>query len=1078
MKLIKIPKESFRHFKQKMLTGLLLLCIMNILYAQEHILKGLISDDNNTPIPGANIVIKGTTTGTISDSEGKFTLDLTDYENPVVTISYIGYLTEDVQVGDQTELIYSLVPDLLSLDEVVVVGYGVQKKSDLTGAIASVTSDELVNTPSTGALQALQGKAAGVQIFNSSGMPGAQTIVRVRGVNTITKKDEWSGVEIPTYIIDGIPGDINSINQNDIERIEVLKDASAQAIYGSSGGNGVIIVTTKHGTNNQKARIELSMYRGVQTNDIPVEMCNTSEFIDIYNSLEVTRNSRIMADPATLPSTNWWEEISGNAVMEDYNLQVTSGTENSTTFFSLGYLNQDGVVEKTNYKRYNIRVNNTYNIGKRIRTGENISLSATRYSGNDGWGSPMGAINQSPISYVRDMSTTLTPQEIRDKNIGWGGWAQPLFNTGTGNPVAGIYYDNNKKGTYRMAGNLFVDMEILKNLTYTNNFGFDINFYEEDNFRPYYFINTTQNNTITQVYRKLDRNFLWNWQHLLNYKKTLVEKHDFELMAGFEASEYLGKSLSGNADSLIKNGATPEYQYIDATLRSEGSLYYKPTGGYGHGSGLAYFGRINYQYNNLFLAQFTYRYEGSTKFGPGHRFGSFPAFSTGFKFGELDVVKNNLTFLSFGKLRFGWGKTGNHGIPGNKFYSLVGVSAENGYPLGGSGTPGAVALAPGNPELHWESIANYNYGLDMNFFNNKLSLTVDYFIKNTTGMLQNSTLPLIAGRYGFDGIDGEYTDHIGSLSNKGFEFTVGYQNNIGDLKYSFDLNFTKINSRLYDLTDTITLPDWESNPKAILMNGEAPGAFWGYLTDGIFREDDAETIVDPVTGRERYVVVNQPYRVNPTTGAITYLQNNALPGDMKFVDTNGDSILNDRDKVIIGNPNPDFTFGFAINLEYKGFDMNCFFMGSYGNEIFNTSKAGWYNSNGLGNWVKDAQNAYRSPVYDDDGILTDPGNTTSDQFRLFGSTSDNYRMSDWYVEDGSYIRLKSIQIGYTLPETFTKKYNVERLRVYVGGKNLITWTKYSGLDPEMGGNDPTYFGVDGGSYPQPKMYNAGVNVSF
>jgi TonB-linked SusC/RagA family outer membrane protein len=1076
MSLINFLNYQLEHFKKKLFTGILMLCVMNIIYAQEHKIQGVITDDVNNPIPGATIVVKGTTTGTVTDLGGRFTLDLTGNENPVIKISYVGYLIEEIEVGSQTEINVQLVPDLLSLDEVVVVGYGTQKKSDLTGAVASISSEQLEKTPSTGVVEALQGKAAGVQVFSSSGMPGASITVRVRGINTITAKDEYSGVAGPIYIIDGIKGDINSINQNDIEHIEVLKDASAQAIYGSSGGSGVILVTTKQGKNNQKTKVDFSMYRGVQTNDIPVEMCNTREFIEIYNSL-VTTNP-IEADPDTLPSTNWWEEISDNAVMEDYNLQVTSGTENSTSLFSIGYLNQDGVVKKTNYERYNVRLNNTYNIGKRIRTGANISLSATRYSGNDGYGSPMGAINQSPISYVRDTSSNLTAQQISDNRIGWEGWAQPMFNTGTGNPVAGIYYDNNKKGTYRMAGNLFAGIEILKGLTYNTNFGFDVNFYEEDNFQPYYYISSTQNNGIVQVYRKLDRNFTWNWQHVIDYKVILADKHDIGLMAGFEATEYLGKTLSGSADSLLRNGATPEYQYIDATLRSEGSFYYKPGGGYSHESGLAYFGRVNYQYDNMLLAQFTYRYDGSTKFGPGNRFGSFPAFSTGFKFTELDVVKNNLTFLSFGKVRFGWGKTGNDGIPGNKFYSLVVANAENGYPIGGFGTPGGVALAPGNLELHWENISTYNYGLDLNFFTNKLSFTVDYFDKKTTGMLQNTSLPLIAGRYGFDGDDGKYTDHIGSLSNKGFEFAVVYKNNIGDLNYSFDVNFTKIVSRLYDLTDTIALPDWDSNKRAIRMNGEAPGAFWGYQTDGIFREEDAENFVDPVTGRQRYVVVDQPFRINPTTGATIFLQDGALPGDVRFVDTNGDSLLNDEDKVVIGNPNPDFTYGFTINLDYKGIDLNCFFQGSYGNDIFNNNKGGWYNSTGLGNWVKDAQNAYRSPVYDDDGNMIDPGNTTSNQFRLYGSTSNNYRMSDWYVEDGSYLRLKSIQIGYTLPEGFTKKYKVDRLRVYVGGKNLITWTKYSGLDPELGGNDPTYFGVDNGSYPQPKMYNAGLNLTF
>ena len=1078
MSIKEVFKSSFMHFYKKMHVLLFLLLLVNYTYSQNRTVNGTITDESNNPVPGANVLVKGTAYGTVSDIDGRYSLDLKEYDNPILIISFIGYLTEEITVGNQTAINILLVPDLKSLEEVVVVGYGTQKKSDLTGAIASVTSEQLAKTPSTSAVQALQGKAAGVQVFNSSGMPGAPITVRVRGINTITKKDEWSGVAGPIYIIDGIPGDINSINQNDIERIEVLKDASAQAIYGSSGGNGVILVTTKQGNKNQKTKVEFSMYRGVQSNDIPVEMCDTKGFIEIYNSLDVTKNSRITANPDTLPSTNWWEEISNNAVMEEYNLSVSGGSENVTSLFSLGYLNQDGVVEKTNYERYNIRANNTFAVNKRIKIGENISLSATRNSGNDGWGSPMGAINQSPISYIRDRSPNLTAQEIKDKNIGWEGWAQPMFNTGSGNPVAGIYYDNNKIGTYRMAGNLFANIEILEGFTYNSNFGFDVNFYENDNFRPYYYINATQNNSVVQVSRQLDRNFSWNWQHVLNYRMNLIENHELDFMAGFEANEYLNKSLSGNADSLLKNGASPEYQYIDATLRQFGSEYYYSHGGYNHGTGYAYFGRVNYQLYKLFLAQFTYRYDGSTKFGPGFRFGSFPAFSTGLKFSEIETVKDNLPFLSFGKFRFGWGKTGNDQIPGNKFYSLVGVSAENGYPLGGAGTPGGIALAPGNRELHWENITTYNYGLDLTFFDNKLSVTADYFIKNTSGMLQSLSMPLVTGRYGFDGSDGKYTDHVGSLSNKGIELAVGYKNSIGDLKYGVDFNITKINSVLSDLTDTITLPDWESNPKSILRNGEVPGAFWGYKTDGVFRPEDAETFIDPVTGRERYVVVNQPYKENPTTGYIEYLQNKALPGDMKFVDTNGDTVLNDLDKVVIGNPNPDFTFGFTINLEYKGFDFNCFLQGSYGNDIFNTNKSGWYNSNGLGNWVADAKNAYRDPVFDEDGNMIDPGNTTSNQFKLKGSTNDNYRMSDWYVEDGSYVRLKSLQLGYTLPSTLSSKMSIERLRIFVGGRNLITMTKYSGLDPELGGNDPTYFGVDGGSYPQPKMYNAGINLTF
>jgi TonB-dependent starch-binding outer membrane protein SusC len=1071
-------KTCHKHSCKKMLLVFMMLLSVSITYAQERIINGSVTDANGAALPGVSVILKGTTSGVVTNIDGNFSIKVPG-NDAVLKFSYIGYNSSEVVVGEQTTVITTLQEDVTEMEQVVVIGYGVQKKSDLTGAIASVSSEQLLKTPSSGTVQALQGKAAGVQVISNSGMPGAGIQVRVRGVNTITKKSQYEDVPGPIYIIDGIPGDINSINPNDIEHIEVLKDASAQAIYGSSGGNGVILVSTKQGTKNQKVKIDLSMYRGVQSNEIGLKMADTRQFLQIYNSLDGTSATRIKANPDTLPNTNWWNEISHEAVMEEYNLTVTSGTQNSTSLLSLGYLNQDGIVKKTDYQRYNIRVNTTYNLSNRIKIGENINLSVTRHRGendNSSYNDAVGAIGQSPISYIRDTSSELSPDLKATRNIGWAGWGQPMFSTGTGNPSANIYYIDKKSGTYRTAGNIFANIEILKGLTYNNNFGFNLNFDEKDEFTPYYYICTTQANQIPRVSRNLDRNFSWNWQHVLDYKTNLLEDHNIDIMAGFESNASYYKTLGGQADSLIKGGATPEYQYIDATLRAKGSDYYKASGGMSQDAGYAYFGRFNYEYKNLFLFQFSYRYDGSTKFGPSHRYGSFPAFSTGFKFSELDVVKNNLSFLSFGKVRFGWGKTGNQNIPGSKFNSLVDLQAKYGYAFGGSQVPGGVALAPGNPELHWESITTYNYGLDLNFLDNKLSVTADYFDKNTDGMLQNIALPLVAGRFGFDNAaDGKYTEHIGSLSNKGLELQLGYKDQIGDLKYSFDFNFTKIISKLYDLIDTVTLPDWDTNPKSIILNGEAPGVFWGYKTNGLFRPSDADSVpVSPGSVRKNYVVINQPYKLT-SNGTKIYFQSGVQPGDLKFVDLNGDTVFSAKDKKVIGNPNPKFTFGFTINLEYKGFDLNCFFQGSYGNDIYNAFKQSLYNPNGQGNWTTDALNAYRTPIYKN-GVMIDPGNTTSNQFRLAGT--QNYLSSDWYIEDGSYLRLKSMQIGYTLPVTFSKKYGVERFRIYVGGRNLITWTKYTGLDPEIGGGDPTQFGIDYGVYPQSKMYNVGVNMSF
>jgi TonB-linked SusC/RagA family outer membrane protein len=1057
--------------------GLIMLFFTNIIYAQERILQGVVTDESKVPIPGVSVILKGTQTGVTTDGSGKYSIKITG-EKPIINFTFLGYISLEIEVGIQTSINAELKEDVKQMDEVVVIGYGVQKKSDLTGAVASVSSEQLTKTPSTGVVQALQGRAAGVQVFNNSGMPGAGIQIRVRGINTITKTNQYTDVPGPMYVIDGIPGgDINTINPSDIEHLEVLKDASSQAIYGSAGGNGVIIVTTKQGTKNQKVKVDFSMYRGIQSNEIGVKMSDTKDFIKIYNSIANRPTPAITANPDTLPNTNWWNQISHNAIMEEYNLTMSSGTANSTSLLSLGYLNQDGVVNKTDYQRYNIRVNTTYNISNHVKMGENINFSATRKRGavdNTGY-APVaaGALNQSPISYVRDTTSSLTIAQASDRRIGWGGWGQPLFGTGDNNPLAGIYYSNSQDGSYRATGNLFANFEILKGLTYNQNFGFNLNFDENDNFHPYYYISSTQGNPVVFVERKLDQNFSWNWQHVLDYKITLLEYHNIDLMAGFESQASTYKTLHGEADSLVKSGATPEYQMIDATLRANGgsSSYYNTSGGVTKGAKYGYFGRFNYEFKNLFLFQFTYRYDGSTNFGPSHRFGSFPAFSTGFKFSELEAVKNNLTFLSFGKFRFGWGQSGNDQIPASKFTSLVNESAKFGYVLGGSRLPGGVALAPGNPLLHWESITTYNYGLDLSFLENKLSVTADYFDKNTSGMLLNTDLPLVAGRYGFDGADGQFTDHIGGLSNKGLEFAIGYKNQLGDLKYSFDFNITKVVSKLHNLiADSFPVGD-----KWILMNGQAPGAFWGYKTKGLFHASDADSVpISPGSKRKNYIVVNQPYLVR--NGKKIYMQSLAQPGDLRYVDVNGDSTLNNKDLTIIGNPNPKFTFGLTINLEYKGFDFNCFFSGSYGNQIYNAEKMNWYGNTGQGNWVKGALNAYRAPVFKN-GALVDPGNTNTNIFRL-ATSADNYRISDYWVEDGSYIRLQSMQIGCTFSDNYTKKIGVERFRVYIGAKNLFTWTKYSGLDPELGVGDPTQSGVDNGVYPHAKMYNVGLNLSF
>ena len=683
-------------------------------------------------------------------------------------------------------------------------------------------------------------------------------------------------------------------------------------------------------------------------------------------------------------------------------------------------------------------------------------------------------LSTSPICYVRDtepMSDNL--KNIR--HIGGDGFGFPWYGAQVSNPEVGIYYSNRQTGTYRAAGNVYAEIELLKNLTYTTKFGGDINFYEMDDFLPEYVVTSPiLANKIAMVQRQLDKNVSWNWQHVLDYKNTFFEDHKIDIMAGFEANEYIQKTLYGQADSLFLNGDLPQFQYISATQRSTGSANYYATGSGNQSTGMAYFGRINYEYKNLILAQASYRYDGSSNFGYQHYFGSFPAFSLGLKFTELEFFKDNLQFISFGKLRYGWGETGNSIIPANKIYSLVSPPTSNyGYVFGNTLTTGSAPLAPGNPDLHWESMKTNNIGLDMNFLENKLTINADYFEKNNNGMLIQVNLPMVAGRYNATGNASDFSPYTnsGGILNKGFEFTLGYKDNIGDLKYSVDFNFTKVVTKCFNLPDTLYNTSFNGSYVSETMNGQAPGVFVGYKTAGLYHQSDMGT----VKGKAR--IVNQPFYKN-TNGDTILMYPNAQPGDLRFVDLNHDGKINSSDQTIIGNPNPKFTYGFSGSFEYKNFDLNYFFQGSYGNQIFNTMKLGWYSPTATGNWSKDALNAYHAPVVDAIGNVLSQGNVNSSQFRLWNTGVNNYANSNWYVEDGSYLRLKSIQLGYTLPQNISKFAGIEKLRLYIGAKNLFTITKYTGTDPEIGSNDPTSFGIDYGVYPQVRMFMGGLELSF
>jgi TonB-dependent starch-binding outer membrane protein SusC len=1015
-------------------------------------LSGKVSDEMGNSLSGATILIEGTKIGVVSDVEGNFLLSLPKEINEgKINVSYVGYLSESFDFSGSAVINVTLVPSLQSLNEVVVVGYGVQKKSDLTGAIASVSGESLTNTMTLRVDQALQGKAAGVQIVSNTGMPSSDVTIKIRGTSSISS-DNTS----PIVIIDGLPGNLNNINPNDIESIEVLKDASSQAIYGASGGNGVILITTKRGKSGN-IQTDFNFYRGMQSPWKTMDVMNAKEFAGFYNkNVSQPRNGKdYFTDLNNLPEVNWQNEIFRKALMEDYNFRISGGSDLSTFMFSAGYGNMEGVVKDTYLKRFNFRINSDHQITKRVKFGESIAVDTRTFKDmfdNNDYG-----------GYVTQAVTAIPASTIKDEN--------GLFyvsSLGGFNPVGRMYYSHNKQRQSNLNANSFLKIDIIKNLVYEMRLGGSFGLSEGFAFEPTY---TTSDpkwvNTRSSITNSYYRSYGWNFQNVLSYNFTVLKSLNLGLMAGTEASSGTSDDIRGTRYDLWLEDE--HWQVLDGSINEEEQLV---TGNKNQYRNNAVFGRLNLNYFDKYLVSASIRQDGSYKFGPEYRKGIFPSISIGWKFSDEKFFRN-LEALNFGKLRFGWGETGNSNIDPFSFIPLIQSVYTDGYFFKDTYYVGAARSKPANNNLHWEAMVSTNLGLDLTFLNNRFSASVDVFEKHNNGMLVQQNLPGYVGRFatnaGNEGGDTRPVVNIGKISNKGIEFTFGYKKSQGDLNYNLDFNLTAIKTKILDITDPMIDGKYFGgalNNLTLSEEGNAPYLFYGYVTDGIFTCDD-----DTATINGKLVVRNQPYRIE--NGKVVYLQQNAQPGDLRFVDTNNDTVLSASDMKVIGNPNPKFTFGFTGNIAYKIFDLSFAIQGSYGNDIFNALKLLTYNNTGSSNWVTDRNNSYRMPTE------TDPGNTNTTLFRVDPrNTNNNLRQSDWYVEDGSYVRLKSLQIGVSLPESVISRLKIQKCRVFIGGNNLITLTKYSGMDPEIGPVSRLATGIDLGVYPQSRVYMLGANVTF
>ncbi len=990
----------------------------------QQIITGTISDEQG-PIPGVNILVKGTSRGTQSDFDGNYSIQVLPSETLVV--SYIGYVTQNIQVGNQTVINVLLQTDQQQLDEVVVVGYGTVKKSDLTGSVSSVRTEEINKTQVPSLAQAVQGRVAGVSVSKTSGQPGSTPTVRIRGVGTVNNAD-------PLYIVDGVPiDDINNINFADAESVEVLKDASATAIYGSRAANGVVLITTKKGKKESAPLISYSTYFGFEEKINSLDVLNAEQWATINNEGRINDGEPINPDlenPSSLETFNWPDAIYKSGTVTNHQVSVAGGTDKTNYYFSFGHFDQKGIVRNTSFKRTNLRINNTYQIKPKIKFGHNIQYTnAKTVSVLDG-----GSNSNQKTAFAGYIIDPVSPIFNED-----GTPARPLFSTEIRNPVGSTIYNLNPSSREGFLGNLFVNVQLFKNLTFDSNIGLEINNRKVDNFEEEFFISAEQNRPNNRfVVSRVERRTLL-WFNTLNYQKTFNERNSLSVLLGHESQELSTNSTNATRSNIPDGVENP-------TLGS-GAVETATNGGnISESSLLSFFGRVNYNFDQRYLITATYRADGSSRFGTNNNFAYFPSLAFAWNLHNESFFK--IRPINQIKLRIGWGETGNQNIPNSAIFSTL--STNNNYVLGVDESP-AIGLGPtrpGNPNLQWETTTTTNFGIDLAFFKSSFTFSADYFIKKTSDLLLETPIQRLSG------FSENPTVNAGEIENKGLELVANFKKKIGDFSFSLGGNITFVDNVVVSLADegSVITAGRGGNGFVDLSRTEAGqplASFFGLEMIGIFQDENE-------------------------------IENNASlqgnqPGDVRYRDVNGDGEINDDDRTIIGSPLPDFTYGINLDMAYKQFDLSVFFQGSQGNDIFNAT--GWMLEGFLdSNLSTEFLNRW-----------TGPGTSNTFPRATFDGFPNNNLASSRFVEDGSYLRLKNIQLGYTLPENALEKTFISNIRFYIAGQNLLTFTDYSGLDPELGidntqtqdGNRTTLdIGIDRGRFPSARTISLGLDVNF
>ena len=1006
--------------------------------------SGRITQRNGEPLPGVTVIVQGTTLGTSTNSDGGFSLTVPD--GSTLVISSIGFQRQELRIsGASSSLSIVMVEDQRALSEVVVVGYGTQERTSVTGAVSSVSAREIASQPVADAAQALQGRAAGVTVTSNGGAPGgaAGTSIRVRGITS-------AGNNNPLYVVDGFPlpeggeNQLNAISPNDIETIDILKDASATAIYGVRAANGVVIITTKRGKAGVSS-INLDVYRGVQQVWRKLNLLNAEEYAVINNENRLAAGQPIVVDRLRNPQalgegTDWQDAVFRRAAIQNYSLSATGGSEKARYAVSGSYFQQDGTIVGSNFERFTLRANGDVQVNKILKLGNSISLThlsdrqINSGGGNDGarnneYGTVQQAIRiPAIIPLYRPDGYYYEPRGQQDNFV-------------EENPVAAATLNNQKFVRNRALTTLFAELEPVKGLRLRTNVGADLIFDNFNSFRPFVPELKVGSETYSTRYSLAGASATSNYntsyliENTATYDHLFADKHQVTLLLGQSGQIIDAQNVEAYRTGYLRN----DLQVINSgpvntQLANAGTIQPRQT--------LAsYFGRLNYEFAGKYLLQLIARYDGVSAFPPGEKFGFFPGASAGWRISEEDFMKDN-SVISNLKLRVGYGKVGNPNNAG-RFAYLFAINSGIQYPFGPNGTiqTGAAPTRLANPLLRWETNNQTNIGVDLGFLDNRFEATIDLYERKSPNLIAPVPVSLVSGTYE------AVNRNAASAYNRGVDFSFTSRNIQGadrGLNWTTTLNVSAFKTQLESLG--VGQPyDGVSGLSGVIVRydeGQAFGSFYGFVADGLFQ---TQADVDAHA-----------------------TQNGAAPGDIRFKDLSGpdgvpDGIINAADRTYIGNPNPDFTYGVSNTLSWQGFDLNVFVQGSQGNDIYNQNRyilesALYGNSNGstrvLGRW-------------------TGPGTSTDVPRAIAGDPNNNLRVSSYYLEDGSYLRIKTLTLGYTLPKSLQERLAAKQLRVYVSTQNLLTLTEYTGFDPEVGSR-----GVDLGVYPQPRVFLAGLNIGF